>query len=194
MRRKILIAVIFMLGVSLVLFFGCSKKPAEKQAPAPQKAPAVESPVADVPAVAPAAKEESAGQPDVPKYAKTRTNRNLSRIVPFFQNTKDMEKYDSSEESCRQFCKKWCPMAGDCSVPVMKKPQACKRLCYDPCTKGHLPKMLGDCLMNAGGCPQVKECFKQLRQTVTEKKDGTEPKSGETAPAEKPSPTDEQKS
>lgn len=92
--------------------------------------------------------------------------KSSNRFPAFIKGTEHLEKYDSKPESCKTFCTIWCPLAAKCGMPVMHKPPACKKICYDPCTKGLLTKRFGDCIMKAKDCPHVKECFSALRSVI----------------------------
>jgi len=83
-----------------------------------------------------------------------------------------LEKLDSSEASCNDFCRKWCPKASKCKVRGLEKVQRCAKLCWTTCRKSVVPKQFADCVLMASNCDKVKECFldlKELRQKALEK-------------------------
>ena len=149
MKKSYRVALIISLCLLVFVAMGCSRK-ADRKSDAPAQAKKF-------------AKAKGISKPFKGSQAPKPASPQKNLMAGFWQSTKDLEKYDTSEASCRDFCKAWCPMAVQCKISILKKPAACSKLCFTPCTKGLMPKSLGECLLKADKCPQVAKCFTALR-------------------------------
>jgi hypothetical protein len=93
-----------------------------------------------------------------------------SKLAPYSANQTGMAGYEATDDSCKNFCKNWCPKAARCKLSTMNNIAACKKLCFDPCKRGLVPKKLGLCLVKNDDCEKVRECFAKVRQAVVKKK------------------------
>ena len=91
-----------------------------------------------------------------------------NQLQKFWEKTAGLEKYPSDDASCKKFCDMWCPKGSNCRFKIMSSEMGCKKLCYEPCSQGKLPKMLADCLETANGCPDVSGCLKKLQEKLQE--------------------------
>lgn len=156
MKNRTKVAICFWISVAVVLLFGCTKKAGESK---PQK----ETPPVVV------KKDHMNLQarratPELPSVVKRRHGAWQS----FQSSLSELEKYDSSDASCRTYCRQWCPKAVRCNVEMIRRPQGCKRYCYAPCRRGQVPKVLAECLIRTKTCPDVKACFTSLPTSSTE--------------------------
>lgn len=178
--RKVNIFAVFLMICLLAFFWGgCSKK--NKTQPRNNMAEQTQAPRTGL-------FEENNKQPQHP-FAEGKTQPKMPNVDGFLKKTKNMEKYDSSDESCRKFCKIWCPKAARCKMNLMRKVSACKKLCYEPCTKGVIPKALAECFINTEQCSGIKDCFMDLKSQVPSGHPAAEEQEEKAVPEKKPEPS-----
>lgn len=174
MRQSHKFLLVTTLSILLFLLWSCAGPKAEK--PNAQK-PGFGNAPAGNPGSPPADLAKNDGPSNKPGPGK---------IPPFLKKTDGLEKYDSSSESCKAYCQQWCPKAAKCKVKILSNVAACKKLCYDPCQKGMLPKKLGDCLVKADKCTEIKTCFADLRKEVQSLNANADNAPGQPEPAADP--------
>lgn len=127
-----------------------------------------------------------------PLKKSVKPQKGTARFAAFIKGTEHLEKFDKKPENCKTFCSIWCPLAAKCGMPVMHNPAGCKKICYDPCTKGLLAKSFASCVTKAKDCPDVKGCFKALRTKIekTAKAPSNKTEKNGDLPADPPQPSE----
>ena len=168
MKIHIRLSVLFMALALVFLLTGCGNQQKTNPPRAVQK-----------PAHRPRAQARTAKPMQMQKQAR---RAKAGRLALLKKAAKDIEKYESTEQSCTDFCKSWCPKAAECKLSAAGEAEGCKKICFEPCIKGRLPKVLGQCLKKAQGCEKVKGCFADYRAALAEKRKEVIAKLRSTAP------------
>jgi len=149
--RKCHILLVTLTVILIISLPGCGRKFKHQNKTQPKEVPLAE-PLGPIPDIAQQQQPPAPGSPAGQAPA--------AQPGPFA----NLEKLDNSEDSCKEFCKSWCPKATHCRIKGMNKIQNCAKVCWLTCRKGVLPKVFANCASKATGCDQVMGCLKDLKK------------------------------